>query len=141
MHLSISKNKNDKKLLLFNCWSSFNSFLFLTCLERTIFLLPITSASDLDLPDKTTIIYICYIITIENLFFGVSFIVMSVYKDLSKIKFTAWMIAIIMVARWAVILGSTLFRNKKGVTDTLTESLVIFVLVRLIILGVKKCKQ
>ena len=63
---------------------------------------------------------------------------MSVYKDLSKVKFTAWMIAVIMVARWAVILGSTLFQNKNGVTDTLTESIVILVFVGLIILGTRK---
>ena len=100
--------------------------------------LPITNASDFDLASKTTILYVWHIITVENLIFGVAFIVMSVYKDLSKVKFTAWMIAFIMIARWAVILGGTLFKNENGVTDTLTESIVILVIVGLIILGTRK---
>ena len=100
--------------------------------------LPIINASNIDLATKTTIFYVWHILTVENLIFGVAFIVMSVYKDLSKVKFTAWMIAVIMVARWAVILGSTLFQNKNGVTDTLTESIVILVFVGLIILGTRK---
>lgn len=105
--------------------------------EQTSFL-PTTNASDFDLASKTTIFYVWHIITVENLIFGVAFIVMSTYKDVEKVKFTAWMIAVIMVARWAVILGSTLFRNKKGVTDTFTESIVILVFVALIILGTRK---
>jgi len=63
---------------------------------------------------------------------------MSFCKELSKVKFTAWMITLIMVARWAVILGSTLFKNKNGVTDTLTESIVLLIFVGLIILGTRK---
>ena len=66
--------------------------------------LPITNASDFDLASKTTILYVWHIITVENLIFGVAFIVMSVYKDLSKVKFTAWMIAFIMTAQRAIII-------------------------------------
>jgi len=40
------------------------------------------------------------------------------------------MIALIMVARLAVILGSTLFNNKNCVTDTLTEAIVMLVFER-----------
>ena len=100
--------------------------------------LPITNASDINLVSKTTIFYIWHIITAENLIFGVAFLVMSVYKDLSKVKFTAWMIALMIIARWVVIFGSTLFKNKNGVTDTLTESIVILIFVGLIILGIRK---
>ena len=100
--------------------------------------LPITNASDINLVSKTTIFYVWHIITAENLIFGVAFLVMSVYKDLSKVKFTAWMIALMIVARWVVIFGSTLFKNKNGVTDTLTESIVILIFVGLIILGIRK---
>jgi len=49
-----------------------------------------------------------------------------------------WMIALIMLARLSVILGSTLFENKNGVADILTESIVILVFVGLIILGIRK---
>ena len=100
--------------------------------------LPIINASNIGLASKTTIFYVWHIITVENLVFGIAFLAMSVYKDLSKVKFTAWIIAIIMVARWVVILGSTLFSHTKGVADTLTESIVILVLVGLIMLGTRK---
>ena len=100
--------------------------------------MPITNTPDFDLASKTTIFYVWNTITVENLIFGIAFIVMSVYKDLSKVKFTAWMTAIIMVARLTVILGSTLFRNKNGVSDTLTESIVILIFVGLITLGIRK---
>ena len=100
--------------------------------------LPINNVPNIDLASKTTIFYVWHIITVENLIFGVAFLVMSIHKDLSKVKFTAWIIAIIMVARCVVILGSTLLSHTKGVADTLTESIVILVLVGLIILGIRK---
>ena len=102
--------------------------------------LPITNTYDFDLASKTTIFYVWHIITAENLIFGVAFLVMSVYKDLSKVKFTAWMIALMIFARWVVIFGSTLFQNKNSVTDTLIESIVILVFVGLIILGARENK-
>jgi hypothetical protein len=100
--------------------------------------LPIINVPDLDLTTKTTIFYVWHILTAENLIFGVAFLVMSVYKDLSKVRFTAWTIALIMIARWVVIFGSTLFKNKSGITDTLTDSIAIIVFVALIILGTRK---
>ena len=100
--------------------------------------LPITNASDFDLASKTTIFYVWHIITVENLIFGIAFLIMSFYKDLSKVKFTAGMIALIIVARWVVISGSTLFQNKNGIADILTDSIAIIIFVGLIILGTRK---
>jgi len=100
--------------------------------------LPVTNEADFDLTTKTTIFYVWHILTAENLIFGIAFLVMSVYKDLSKVRFTAWTIAFIMIARWGVIFGSTLFKNKSGITDTLTDSIAIIVFVVLIILGTRK---
>ena len=100
--------------------------------------LPVINESDIGLSSKMTIFYVWHIITVENLIFGMSFIVMSVYKDLSKVKITAWIIAIIMVARWVVIFGSVLLKNKDGIAETLIDSIAIFVMVGLIILGTRK---
>ena len=99
--------------------------------------LPITNASNIDLATKTTTFYVWHILTVENFIFGVSFLVMAFYKDLSKVKFTAWFIAVIMIARWGVIFGSTLFKNINGLTDTLTDLIVIIIYVGLIILGTR----
>ena len=73
--------------------------------------------------------------TAENFGFGVSFLVMSFYKDLSKVKFTAWSIAVMIIARWGVVFGSTLFKNINGLTDTLSDLIAIIIYVGLIILG------
>jgi len=100
--------------------------------------LPIINASSIDLATQTASFYVWHIITVENFIFGVSFLVMAFYKDLSKVKFTAWLIAFIMIARWGVIFGSTLFKNINGLTDTLTDLIVIIIFVGLIILGTRQ---
>jgi hypothetical protein len=99
--------------------------------------LPIANASNIDLTTKTTIFYIWHILTAENFIFGVSFLMMAFYKDLSKVKFTAWFIAVIMISRWGVIFGSTLLNNKNGLTDTWSDLIVIIIYVGLIILGTR----
>jgi hypothetical protein len=62
---------------------------------------------------------------------------MAFYKDLSKVKFAAWIIAIIMISRWGVIFCSTLFTNKNALADTLLDLIVIIIYVGLIILGTR----
>jgi hypothetical protein len=98
---------------------------------------PIINVSNIDLATKTTIFYIWHIITAENFIFGMSFLAMAFYKDLSKVTFTAWLIAVIMIARWGAIFGSTLFNNKNGLIDTLTDLVVIVIYVGLIMLGTR----
>ena len=100
--------------------------------------LPVVNTSNINLATKTTIFYVWHILTAENFIFGVSFLVMAFYKDLSKVKFTAWFIAVIIIARWVVIFGSTLSQNINGLTDTLTDLIVIIIFVGLIILGARK---
>ena len=100
-------------------------------------LLPLIDASSIDHVTRTTIFYVWHIITIENLVFGGVFLVMAFYKNLSKVGFAAWAIAIIMIARWLVIFGSTVFKNKNGLMDILTDTAAIFIYVGLIILGTR----
>ena len=99
--------------------------------------LSVVNVSNIDLATKTTTFYIWHIITTENFVFGVSFLVMAFYKDLSKVKFTAWFIAVMIIARWGVVFGSTLFKNINGLTDTLPDSIAIIIYVGLIILGTR----
>ena len=75
--------------------------------------------------------------TVEDLVFGISFIVMAFYEDLSKVKFTAWLIAAMIIARWGVVFGSTLFQNINGLTDTLSDLIAIIIYVGLIIVGTR----
>ncbi len=95
-------------------------------------------SANIDSALKITIFYVWHIITVENLIFGLVFIFMAFYKKQSNIKFTAWFIAAIIIARWIVIFGSTLIRNVDALTDTLVDSIAMFVFVTLIILGARK---
>jgi len=105
-------------------------------------ILKLIDSSNMDITSKSTIFYVWHIITIENLIFGIAFIAMAFYKNQSKIKFTAWLIAIIIIARWGIIFVSTLLKNTSGITGTLIDSIAIIVFVTLIILGtIKKDKE
>ena len=104
---------------------------------QTVVLPLIDASSSLDLITKTTIFYVWHIITIENLIFGVAFLIMAFNKDRLKVKFTAWMIAMIMIARWCVIFGSTLSKNPAGLNDCLIDIIVIIIFVGLIIMGTR----
>jgi hypothetical protein len=95
-------------------------------------------ASNFDLSTKTIICYVWHILTAENFIFGVAFLIMTFYKDISKVKFAAWIIAVIMIARWGVIFGFTIIKNKNGLIDTLTDLIVIIIFVGLIILGTRR---
>ena len=112
-------------------------FSFTHAWNGQITVLPLINASSIDLTTQTTIFYVWHILTTENLIFGMAFLVMTFHKDLSKVKFTAWMIAVIMICRWCVIFGSTLFKNINGLKDSLTDIIVIIIYVGLIILGTR----
>jgi hypothetical protein len=99
--------------------------------------LPIVNISNIELSTKTTIFYVWHIMTAENFVFGVSFLVMAFHKDLSKVRFTAWLIAVMIIARWGVVFGSTLFKNTNGLPDTLPDLIAIIIYVGLIILGTR----
>lgn len=104
-------------------------------------ILKIIDSGSMDITSKSTIFYVWHIITIENLIFGIVFIAMAFYKNQSKIKFTALLIAVIIVARWGVIMVTTVLKNSSGITGTLIDSIAIIVFVILIIFGtVKKTK-
>jgi hypothetical protein len=99
--------------------------------------LPAVNISSVDWATKTIIFYVWHILTAENLIFGLSFLTMAFYKDLSKVRFAARLIAIVMISRWGVIFGGTLFNNKNGLIDILPDLLVINIYVGLIVLGTR----
>jgi hypothetical protein len=116
-------------------------FSFTHALNGQTAVLPIVDASNIDLSTKTTVFYIWHIISVEILTFGISFLFMAFYKDSSKVKFVAWLIAVVMIARLGVILGSTLFKNPNDVASTLTDSIAIIIFVGLILLGARKVDE
>jgi hypothetical protein len=100
--------------------------------------LPKIYSSGTDMATKTTMFYVWHILTAENAVFGISFIVMAFCRDLSKVRFAAWMIAAILIVRWGVISGSTLMNDAGGIVSVLTDLVVILVYVGIILLGARK---
>lgn len=103
--------------------------------------LPLIERADLGIATKTTIFYVWHIITMENLIFGIAFLIMSFYKDSAKVKFAAWIIAIIILVRWVVIFGSTLLKDINGINNILIDSAAIIIFVGLIILGIRRSRN
>jgi hypothetical protein len=100
--------------------------------------LPVIDASNFEISTKTTIFYIWHIISIENLIFGIVFLIIAFYKDSSKVKFGAFIIALIIFARWGVIFASILIKDIKNINGMLIDSIAIFIFIGLIILGIMK---
>lgn len=98
----------------------------------------LTDASNIDIATKTAFFYTWHMSTAENLIFGIAFIIMAFYKDLSKVKFAAWLMIAVVVSHYAVFLGSTLLKNSNGLKDALSELIALIIYVVLIILGISK---
>ena len=99
--------------------------------------LPTLNVEKISIETRTIFFYVWHIITAENMLFGIAFIIMAFYKDLSKVRFTAWMIALLMMVRLVVIVGGTLLYDASGLKNVLIDSIAIVVYVSIIILGIK----
>ncbi|BBH19401.1 hypothetical protein Back11_07460 [Paenibacillus baekrokdamisoli] len=85
--------------------------------------------------------YIWHIITGENLVFGIAFIIMSIQTERSNIRFTAYLIAVILIVRLMVIVGVTSMLDVSRLTDTLIDSIAIVIYIALIIQGTSVKKK
>ncbi len=86
---------------------------------------------------KVAFTYVWHIIGIENLVFGIAFIIMAFQKSLSKIRFAAWLIIIILALRWIAISAFTLVNSSGGISRILPDTVAIFVVITLLILGTR----
>jgi hypothetical protein len=99
--------------------------------------LPLLNVDTIEVNTRTVFFYVWHIITVENLIFGIAFLFMSFYKDLSKVRFVAWLICIIIIARWIVIFSSTLLIDNKGLKEISVDSIAIVIYAVLILLGTR----
>ena len=86
---------------------------------------------------KVTFTYVWHIIGIENLAFGIALLIMAFQKNLSKVKFAAWLIIVILAMRWVVITFFTVLNNSGNVMQLIPDTIAIFVLIVLLLLGTK----
>lgn len=96
------------------------------------------SATSMDRAAKTAVFYVWHILTAENLLFGIALLAMALRRGLSESRLTAQLIAAILVARWGVILVTTLAHNANGIAGLLGDSVAILLCVGLILFGSRK---
>jgi len=97
---------------------------------------------NVDKDTKAIFFYVWHIVTAENILFGIAFLFMSFQSNLSKVRFAAWLIAILMIVRWIVIFGGTLLYSTSGLKNILIDSIAIVIYVSLVMLGTRvKDKQ
>lgn len=100
--------------------------------------LPILEVKSMPMDTQTVFKYVWHIITAENLIFGIAFIFMSFQNELSKVRFAAWVITVILVVRLMVILGVTALLDVSALKDTFIDTIAIVIYVVLIIMGITK---
>lgn len=86
---------------------------------------------------KVEFTYVWHIIGIENLVFGIALLIMAFQKRMSKVKFVAWLIIIILAMRWIVITLFTLLNNSGNVMQIMPDTAAIFFVIILLLLGTK----
>lgn len=86
---------------------------------------------------KVAFTYVWHIIGIENLVFGIALLIMAFQKRMSKVKFVAWLIIIILAMRWIVITLFTLLNNSGNVMQIMADTAAIFLVIVLLLLGTK----
>jgi len=101
-----------------------------------------TSLSSLDnaqIENNTKLVftYVWHIIGIENFVFGIALLIMAFRKNLLKVKFTAWLIIVVLTMRWIVITYFTVWNNNGNFKQIIPDTIAIFVVIILLLLGTK----
>ena len=86
---------------------------------------------------KVAFTYVWHIIGIENFVFGIALLIMAFQKKMSKVKFAAWLIIMILAMRWIVITIFTLLSNSGNVMPLIPDTAAIFVVIILLLFGTK----
>ncbi|SHI73771.1 hypothetical protein SAMN05444280_10594 [Tangfeifania diversioriginum] len=84
-----------------------------------------------------TLTYVWHIIGIENLIFGIALLVMAFRKNQSNLKFASWLIIVILAMRWIVITFFTLLNDSSNIKQLIPDTLAIFVVIVLLLIGTK----
>ncbi len=106
-------------------------------LNGVVTTLPILDNVEIENNTKVIFTYVWHIIGIENLVFGIALLIMAFRKDLLQVKFVAWLIISILAMRWIVITSFTLLSNNSNLKQLIPDTIAIFVLIILLLLGTK----
>lgn len=86
---------------------------------------------------KVAFTYVWHIIGVENLVFGIALIIMAFHKSLSKVRFAAWLIIIILALRWIIISTFTLMDPGTEIIQIVPDTAAIFLVIVLLMLGTR----
>jgi hypothetical protein len=100
--------------------------------------LPKLDMDAVSLQTRIVFTYVWHIITAENLIFGIAFLMMSMVREPSKVRFAAWVIASILLVRLLVILGVTIILDASALGGTLLDSMAIIIYMILLLMGIKR---
>lgn len=84
---------------------------------------------------KVAFTYVWHIIGIENLVFGIALLIMAFRKNLSKVKFAAWLIIVVLAMRWVVISLFTVLNKEGDLKQLIPDTIAISVVIILLLLG------
>jgi hypothetical protein len=106
-------------------------------LNGTTTVLPVLDTIGIESSVKTTFTYVWHIIGVENFILGMALLGMAFYHDLSKVKFTAWLIIGILTLRWITIATFTIINDSNWAKLLITDTVAIFVIIILLWFGTK----
>lgn len=86
---------------------------------------------------KVAFIYVWHLIGVENLIFGIFLLFMAFSKNMSKVKWAAWLIIVILAMRWLVITYFTMANNSGNIRQLIPDTVAIFIVIILLFLGTK----
>ena len=99
--------------------------------------LPLLQVPSITGETRSVFFYVWHIITAENFVFGMAFIYMAFQVNQPKLRIAAFLIAALLIIRWIVIFGTTLFYTPGALKNILVDTIAIAIYVTLIILGTK----
>lgn len=106
-------------------------------LNGTTTVLPVLDNVGIGISLKTTFTYVWHIIGVENFVLGVALLIMAYQKNLSKVKFTAWLIIAILSVRWITIATFTILNDSNAIKHLIPDTIAILVIIVLLLLGTK----
>ena len=98
--------------------------------------LPIMGGSFLGDGIQTDFSYLWHMIGAENFIFGIALAIMAFQRDTEKVRFTAWVIAAIIFARWIALTFTTVAIGG-NITILLVDTVAMVTLIVLLVLGTR----
>lgn len=103
--------------------------------------IPALFSGTIDINTVTTFKYVWHIITAENFIFGIAFILMAFYRDGKNVRFSAWLICVILITRLFVIVGTTLKMTGGQINDLIIDIIAIVIYTAIILVGTRTKKR